>query len=307
MTDDPFTVDEREAQRRAGSTASGAAIRKFMPEQHREFFPLLAYLFVATRDAEGWPLSTVLTGRPGFVSSPTPTTLSVQAHAQVTDPARPWFGVGRQIGMLGIDLATRRRNRANGRIREYGGSGFLAEIEESFGNCAQYIQRRSVRAVDRRGRPATAFSLLPGRPRTIIERSDTFFVASAARDDLMKGGLDVSHRGGMPGFVRVAGNRLSVPDYRGNRYYNTLGNMLGEPRVGLLFIDFMTGGVLQLQGRATIDWSAGADAVAGAERVWHVEIARGWWREEALPLMWELADTSPPGRATGSRPGDQRR
>jgi predicted pyridoxine 5'-phosphate oxidase superfamily flavin-nucleotide-binding protein len=288
MTDDPFTADEREAQRRAGFTASGSAIRAFMTQQHREFFPLLTYLFVAVRDAGGWPLATVLTGEVGFVSSPTPTALRVKTHPPEADPASSGMGVGRQIGMLGLDLATRRRNRANGSIREIGGSAFAAEIDESFGNCARHIQRRSVHAVDRCAGPTTAFAQLPVQHRDLIGRADTFFVASGARADLPKGGLDISHRGGMPGFVGISGNRLSVPDFRGNRYCNTLGNMLGEPRVGLLFIDFATGGLLQLQGRAAIDWSVSAAAAEGAERVWNVVIERGWWRAEALPLTWAL-------------------
>jgi predicted pyridoxine 5'-phosphate oxidase superfamily flavin-nucleotide-binding protein len=288
MTDDPFTADEREAQRRAGFAASGAAIRAFMTQQHREFFPLLTYLFVAVRDADGWPLPTVLTGGAGFVSSPTPTTLRVEVHPPEADPASPGVAVGRQIGMLGLDLATRRRNRANGCIRAHGGGAFAAEIDESFGNCARHIQRRSAHAVDRCAGPTIAFSQLPVQHRDLIGRADTFFVASGARGDSPKGGLDISHRGGRPGFVGVTGARLSVPDYRGNRYCNTLGNMLGEPRVGLLFIDFATGGLLQLQGRATIDWSGAAGVAEGAERLWHVAIERGWWRAAALPLTWAL-------------------
>jgi predicted pyridoxine 5'-phosphate oxidase superfamily flavin-nucleotide-binding protein len=288
MTDDPFTADEREAQRRAGFVASGSAIRAFMTQQHREFFPLLTYLFVAVRDANGWPLATVLAGDAGFVSSPTSTTLRVKAHPPDADPASSGMGDGRQIGMLGLDLATRRRNRANGRIRENGGNAFAAEIDESFGNCARHIQGRSVQAVDRCAGPTIAFAGLPVEHRDLIGRADTFFVASGARTDSPKGGLDISHRGGMPGFVGITGNRLSVPDFRGNRYCNTLGNMLGEPRVGLLFIDFATGGVLQLQGRAAIDWSSAAGAAEGGERVWHVAIERGWWRAAALPLTWAL-------------------
>ena len=95
-------------------------------------------------------------------------------------------------------------------------------------------------------------------------------------------GVDISHRGGGPGFVRVEGNGLTIPDFQGNRYYNTLGNLLGEPRASLLFIDFETGDLLQLQGMVTIDWSAAATKfVEGAERLWHFEIVRGWRRHAA--------------------------
>ena len=46
-----------------------------MPDQHREFFALLPYLFIATVDTDGWPMASVLTGPPGLVQSPDPATL----------------------------------------------------------------------------------------------------------------------------------------------------------------------------------------------------------------------------------------
>ena len=42
--------------------------------------------------------------------------------------------------------------------------------------------------------------------------------------------MDISHRGGRPGFVRVDGDVLTIPDFRGNRYFNTLSNLLLEQR-----------------------------------------------------------------------------
>ena len=93
----------------------------------------------------------------------------------------------------------------------------------------------------------------------------------------------MSHRGGKPGFVSVMGDTLAIPDFRGNRFYNTLGNLLGDPRAGLLFIDFASGDILQLQGRVTIDWHPEGSGPAGAERLWRVEVARAWRRRGAFP------------------------
>ena len=99
----------------------------------------------------------------------------------------------------------------------------------------------------------------------------------------------------------VAGDTLAIPDFSGNRYYNTLGNLLGEPRASLLFVDFATGDLLQLQGRATIDWSAQAAApVDGAQRLWRFEVARGWRRRAAVALRWSFIDYSPATLGTGS-------
>ncbi|XLM22644.1 pyridoxamine 5'-phosphate oxidase family protein, partial [Chromobacterium piscinae] len=61
-----------------------------------------------------------------------------------------------------------------------------------------------------------------------------------------------SHRGGKPGFVKIDGDTLTIPDFAGNGYFNTLGNLLRHPRAGLLFIDFSSGDTLQLAGRAEV-------------------------------------------------------
>jgi hypothetical protein len=96
--------------------------------------------------------------------------------------------------------------------------------------------------------------------------------------------VDISHRGGPPGFVRADGEVLTVPDYAGNRYYNTLGNLLLDPRCALLFVDFETGELTQLQGRAEIIWDldAGHGGAPGAERSWRVKVERGWRRRSGL-------------------------
>src|SRR5262249_32595942 len=124
----PFHPDELEAQARAGQSASGGGIRDFMPDQHRSFFELLSYLFVATNDAGGWPLATMLNGRPGFVHAPDPVTLRVDALPEPEDPAAETFGRDREIGVLGIDFTTRRRNRANGSIAVRDAAGFTVAV-----------------------------------------------------------------------------------------------------------------------------------------------------------------------------------
>jgi uncharacterized protein len=296
MNGSPFHPDELEAHARAGRGASGASIRNFMPDQHRSFFALLPYLFVATADAEGWPIATMLTGRPGFVHSPDPVTLRVDALPEPNDPAAATFASRAEIGILGIDLSTRRRNRANGKIADLDAAGFSVAVLQSFGNCAKYIQRRAAQEAPPAPAWLEAFTRLDEKARGLIAGADTFFVASRSRKEIAgSGGMDVSHRGGRPGFVRVKDDTLTIPDFQGNRYYNTLGNLLGEPRGSLLFVDFESGHLLQLQGTVTIDWSASTTALTtkGAERLWHFEVARGWRRHAASSLQWSLIDYSP--------------
>jgi hypothetical protein len=293
MTHSPFHPDELEAQARAGKGAAGAGIRNFMPDQHREFFALLPYLFVATADAAGWPLATMLTGTPGFVHSPDPVTLRLDALPDPRDPAADAFGEGAELGILGLDLATRRRNRANGRIAARDAAGFTLAVRQSFGNCAKYIQRRAVRPAAQPPGDAETLVDLDATAHALIAQADTLFVASRSRPEAgVAGGLDVSHRGGRPGFVRHDGDTLVVPDFAGNRFYNTLGNFLGEPRASLLFVDFATGDLLQLQGRVTIDWDARLRS-AGVERQWRFAVTRGWRRRAAIPLRWSFVDYSP--------------
>lgn len=96
------------------------------------------------------------------------------------------------------------------------------------------------------------------------------------------GGCDISHRGGPAGFVRIEGDVLTIPDYRGNRFFNTLGNLLLEPRAALLFPDFAAGRLLHLQGAAEVLWDD--DGLPGAERSWRFRVRRGWRASAGLRL-----------------------
>lgn len=293
--DEPFHTGELEAQARAGVSSRGAGIRDFMPAQHRDFFALLPYLFVAGRDAEGWPIATILTGKAGFVQSPTPTSLSIAAPPSPRDPADGALQAGAPVGLLGLDLQTRRRNRANGVIAARDDGGIDVTISQSFGNCAKYIQTRDLVRVASRPAPVESLSRLDPAARQLIANADTLFIASASGP-----GLDISHRGGRPGFARIDGDVLTVPDFAGNNYFNTLGNLLLEPRAALLFVDFAKGDILQLQGETEIVWTGPElRLLQGAERLWRFRVSRGWRQAGALPLRWSAADPAPTTLATG--------
>lgn len=296
MDASPFHDGELDAQALAGESSRGAGIRDFMPDQHRDFFALLPYLLAAGRDAQGKPIATMLTGPEGFVTSPSPNELAIAALPASGDPADAALGVGAPIGLLGLDLRTRRRNRANGTIRERGGSSLKVVVSQSFGNCAKYIQVRQHTFAPASAPTTEELGGLDAAASTLIAQADTLFIASGSES-----GLDISHRGGRPGFVRIEGGRLSVPDFAGNSYFNTFGNLLREPATSLLFLDFAKGDLLQLQGVAEIVWSgpelAGLD---GAKRLLHVEVTRAWRRKAALPLRWGEPEPAPTTLATGS-------
>jgi hypothetical protein len=86
--------------------------------------------------------------------------------------------------------------------------------------------------------------------RAFIEARDMFFLATADAD----GTPQCSYKGGEPGFVRVLDEQtLAFPSYDGNGMFLSLGNLVANPRVGLLFVDFDGQKRLRLNGIASID------------------------------------------------------
>lgn len=303
MNIDPFHPGEHAAQRLADVHISGAPIRGFMPDQHRDFFALLPFLPIATRDDSGAPIATILTGLPGFVVSPDSGTLRIMAHPAPGDPIAPHFTAGTPVGILGIDLATRRRNRANGSILSANANGLTVAISESFGNCPQYIQTRVIIDASASPQKPEFLSRLDADARAAIGSADTLFVASGSGSrDGMPASMDISHRGGRPGFVRVDGDVLTIPDFRGNRYFNTLGNFVLDPRAALLFVDFFSGDLLHLTGTVEILWEQNEEirSFAGAERLWRIKVTRGWRRRSALPFRWNFQNYAPTTEQTGT-------
>lgn len=288
MSRSPFHRGELEAQARAGGGSPGAGIRELMTEQHRVFFESLRFVAVASR-LEDWPVATLLTGEPGFVSVSDLRTLRVLTYLDPSDPATRGLVKGAPAGLLGIDLRTRRRNRANGVIASASTMEFVLSVRQSFGNCPQYIRPRELRRVHTTAQPIEHFDRLNDEAREAISRADTFFVATGSRANEAAGGMDISHRGGRPGFVRIEGDTLTIPDYRGNRYFNTFGNLLYEPRAALLFVDFARGDLLHVQGTTEIVWDGPeVRAFSDAERLWRVHLQRYWLRRGAVPLRWTL-------------------
>lgn len=295
--DSPFHAGELAIQERAGALAQAAVtgrrgIRDHMPDQHREFFAQLPFMLVGSVDASGQPWASVLVGEPGFMHSPDPKTLRIDAHPLPGDPLAANLQAGARLGMLGLEPPTRRRNRLNGLVTALDGAGFTLGVTQSFGNCPQYIQGRAARFVDDLGPLRVEDSGYLGEAdRALIEAADTLFIASnAALDtpDSPNAGADVSHRGGRPGFVRVeGGDTLVLPDFTGNSFYQTLGNLHLDPRAGLLFIDFASGDLLQLCCSASVVWDGPAlQAFVGAERLLRLKVERVRRLVNSLPLRW---------------------
>jgi hypothetical protein len=278
-------------------------IRAEMPEQHRTFFAGLTYAVLGGLDANGWPRATIVSGAAGFLHAPAPQALVLAKLPPEDDMLQ--LEVGAPLALLGIDLETRRRNRANGVITTRDAHKLTMQVHQSFGNCPQYIQvrKQKTRAAVREATRVGSFveeveerAKLSAPAIKLLARADTLFVASASRAPTTAGhgkstGVDVSHRGGRPGFVTVescdARTFLEVPDFAGNNLFNTLGNLVTEPRAGLVIPDFETGDLLSLAVRAEVLWCA--REVAGAphaERSLRLEVVGGMWLSSRIDAEW---------------------
>ncbi len=306
MERSPWHAGEKQLQAHVGvaermDVVGRKVIRSEMPDQHRTFYQQLPFMLYGAVDADGNPWASILEGPPGFAHSPQPALLQFDSLPGSDDPAQ--LQEGAAIGLLGIELHTRRRNRLNGRVGAVTASGFGVTVEQSFGNCPQYIQLRQFRSVplaDPSTRVAQHLNALDDAATAMIANADTFFVASYVDVDGQRS-VDVSHRGGQAGFVQVEGNRLTIPDFAGNLFFNTLGNLLINPRAGLLFIDFNSGDLLQLSGRAQVILEGPqVEAFQGAERLWTFEVERVVRRPAALALRWRFDGVSPTSLLTGT-------
>jgi predicted pyridoxine 5'-phosphate oxidase superfamily flavin-nucleotide-binding protein len=316
----PWHAGELAMQRSAGSaeklaTRGHLLLRDHLIDQHRQFYPLLPFIVAGAVDRQGDAWATILAGPPGSLQSRDPYRLGIAAARDSNDPADGGLNDGDAVGLLGIELHTRRRNRLNGLVRREDDTAFEVLVQQSFGNCPQYIQQRDFAFVRDPATPspeaARELERLDDRARAMIAGADTFFVASYVEDAARGRMVDVSHRGGRPGFVRIgADGVLTIPDFSGNRFFNTLGNLIANPKAGLLFVDFETGNLLQLTGDAEVILdSPEIAAVAGAERLWRFAPRRILHRPDALPLRWSFQPDgwSPQSLRTGTwdHAGDQ--
>lgn len=306
MDHSPWHAGEKQLQAHVGVAERMEAlgrrvVRTEMPDQHRTFYEQLPFMLYGAVDVDGNPWASILEGQPGFAHSPEPGVLQFNSLPGADDPAQ--LSDGAAIGLLGIELHTRRRNRLNGRVGAVTASGFGVTVEQSFGNCPQYIQLRQFRTVplaDPATRIAQHLDGLDDAAKATICGADTFFVASYVDVDGQRS-VDVSHRGGQAGFVQVEGNRLTIPDFAGNLFFNTLGNLLINPRAGLLFIDFNSGDLLHLSGRTEVILEGPqVEAFQGAERLWTFEVQQVVRRPAALGLRWRFDGVSPTSLLTGS-------
>lgn len=256
MTDHrSYHEGELAVQARAGVGADGLGAQEMyrpaMASGVQHFLAAQQVAAVATLDKDGRPWASLRTGQPGFLHALDEHTLEIGGYGHADDPLLANLAKPGPAGVLAINLAARQRIRLNGEARMDGGR-VVVRLNQVYGNCPQYIQAREVHGErELELKESRRAERLDDRLRRWLESADTFFLATAH----LESGVDASHRGGKPGFVRVENEkRLLFADYAGNNMFNSLGNIASYPRAGLLFPDFKSGATLQITGAANIIW-----------------------------------------------------
>ncbi|KAJ7092088.1 hypothetical protein B0H15DRAFT_883509 [Mycena belliarum] len=249
-----------------------------LPEEHTQFHTTrLPFLPVTTLDEIGRPWGSILAGldgQPGFVWAPRYTTLSVDAKLWEGEPlvknSKRFAKDGRMlVAGIGIEFPTRRRNKFAGTISRLEQVDDRLRLDflvnEALGNCPKYINARDLVPypntkphVDNQDLDLSPGQRLPDDAIAFVTRSDTVFLGTtyeAFAEDSMRfpSHLGMNHRGGRPGFIRVApadGRTVVIPDFSGNRFMTSLGNIEATPLASLTFVDFISGDILYLTGDA---------------------------------------------------------
>ena len=295
-----FHEGELAVQQRAGAIAQGQNSGRMISDSiipgAIKFVSKQPFVVVGSIDETENVWASIVVGQTGFMGAePQSLDVDVSKIRRIdSDPVWSNLASNPQIGMLVIDLRSRARLRVNGRASFRPNEQLRIDVEQAYPNCPQYIQRRNYRPDHAQSTSAesTTGTSLSSRQKALLSNADTLFIATNHPD----GGVDASHRGGNPGFIRqLSPNRLQVPDYLGNGMFNTLGNLAINPRAGLVIPDFENRNTLQLTGRAELLWGIDdpGNETGGTGRYWEFEVERWVQIENSLPGSVEFLDYSP--------------
>lgn len=302
MRADVFHPGEIAAQERAGERAIALRHGRMLADEiMAPALPWLAQqrlVAVAAADDDGRSWASVWLGPPGFVTSRDARTLVIAVErdrAAADDPVVAVLAPGSRLGVLAIELRTRRRLRINGRVASLTDDAIMLAVDEVFPNCTKYIHKRE-RVEPRGDAPREAGTdrgvALDTRRQALIARTDTLFVASRHPER----GADASHRGGESGFVHVLDDHtIRIPDYAGNSMFQTLGNFAVDPHAGVACVDFEQGRILSMTGTASVMHGAEVPGspTGGTGRYWTLDVER--WIDRPMPgsHRWTLLERSP--------------
>jgi uncharacterized protein len=270
----------------------GEMVQTTLPPVVREFLSSQPMAVSGTVDSAGRVWASLLAGPAGFLAAADSKHVQLTPRIREGDPILENLRQVPHIGLLVIELATRRRARINGVATSLQPGKIVVRTSQVYPNCSKYIQAREwLLAPEMDPVKSVHGHALTSRQQQLIRGADTFFIATSHFHQ----GADASHRGGSPGFITVTGEKhLQWPDYKGNSMYQTLGNIAINPAAGLLFVDWERGSTLQLSGSAHIVWEKERVApVAGAERIVEFHVSEVIEITGGLPLQWRFLDAYP--------------
>ncbi|KAI9858673.1 MAG: hypothetical protein M1813_007305 [Trichoglossum hirsutum] len=164
------------------------------------------------------------------------------------------------------------------------------------GNCPKYLNSKKIYPALPDPKLVSDSLPLPQKALDLVAKADLFFISSS--NHLLD--MDTNHRGGPPGFVRSIANSpedgtvFVYPEYSGNRFYQTLGNLQTTPRAGIVFPDFDTGDVLYITGTTEILIGKNADKLLPHSNLAvKVTVTAARFVEKGLAFRGELGERSP--------------
>ncbi len=290
----PFHAGEWKAQEAAGVRTQAdrltAMFRDALPPAAIEFLGGERMVVATTLDPEGRPHPSLMLG-PDLLHANDPQRLVLSVPPVWQERLARHLDHPAPIGLLVVDAATRRRMRVNGRAVMHAKGRVAIDTEAVYSNCPRHIRPRRPmsRPVSEAAPKIETLAALGSEHQTWAAEADTFFLASHHA----RAGADASHRGGDPGVLQLDGDVLSFPDYAGNNLYNTLGNLLEDPRIGVAIPDFERGRILEIAGRARIAWQDDAGApdtpkIKVIKARVEVDIEAAWQVDGAFAAPWVL-------------------
>ena len=258
----------------------------FIEKQH--------FIVASSRNLAGEIWVSALAGATGFINVKGESILEINTDLLYSNPYDVlWINIEEvhKIGLLFIELSSRRRFRINGTLC-MDSKKLVITVSQAYPNCPKYIQQRHVQPTEKPyySREASNGERLTAPLVDLIKMADTFFVGSSSPG----ADMDASHRGGLPGFVTVKDDStLMIPDYPGNSMFNTLGNFYINPAAGITFIDFESNTNLQLSGSAQIFMTKDEPLPGQTNRYWVFKINK-WVRSANLKgFEWNFVSYSP--------------
>ena len=278
---------------------NGTVVSKHIIKGALSFIGQQSMTVISSTDENNQIWASVLLGQPGFIKAQDDQHILINRQKIIQQPNDPlWRNIkeNSQVGLVIIELSTRRRLRVNGNIKLLASGEYEVTVAQTYPNCPKYIQRREANLPEEvltYSTPSPHFgSALTVDQCALIKSSDSFFVGSGVEGHHN----DASYRGGEPGFVNIVNKRqLLIPDFKGNSMFNTLGNFESNENAGLVFIDFEANKLLQLTGTAKVLWHQldESNSSGGTKRFWHFNVTS--WQETKLPLAlnWTFFEYSP--------------